>query len=235
MAGCGLVVASCARGHRDPARITPGDAAKIGDAHSSAYEASKVKDPSRAAQRYEEALGRYSNFPAAWNNMGVALMEQGKFLEAEQAFARAAEQSQTDPRPLFNRGLLWMRRQYPADAREHFRRALLRDPYYLPALRGQIECDVQLRQGSDETLDNIRRALMLETDPKWIERLKAQRVKIQAGLNRRELPRSLEEMDLGLPAEPMEEPRAGDGPGGRPADDRERRMIEDALQKPPSR
>lgn len=219
------VLGGCAKGKRADPGVTSGEAVRISSAHALAYEASLVKDPAKAGERYENALERYDDFPAAWNNLGVSLMAQGKYLEAEQAFARAAEQGQKDPRPLFNRGLLWMKRHYPADARVHFKKALERDAYYLPALRGAIECDVLLRDTGEETLDNIRRALMLEKDKKWLVRLESQRVKIQANLNKPETARSLEAVDLALPPE-----IEADMAPQRPVTDRERQMIEDALK-----
>lgn len=224
LAGISVLASGCAKGHRDPARVSAADEARIAAAHAAAYEAAHQSDPARAVRGYEEAVGRYDDFPAAWNNLGVSLMKQGKYLEAEQAFTRAAEQSRTDPRPLYNRGLLWMTRSYPADARVHFKGALERDPYYLPALRGAVECDIQLRETTDETLDNIRRALMLERDPKWLERLRAQRVKIQSGLAKKELPRSLQDMDAPLAPEPMP---------GREATDDEKRVLENAVAPAP--
>ncbi|MBN8645481.1 MAG: tetratricopeptide repeat protein [Planctomycetes bacterium] len=213
-----VLASGCAKGARVQNAPTPANAVRISEAHAVAYEASRIKDPGKAAERYEDAIGRYDNFPAAWNNLGVAMMQQERYLEAEQAFARAAEQSRNDPRPLYNRGLLWMRRHYPADARKHFNEALERDPYHLPSLRGSVECDIVLREPSETTLDNIRRALMLETDKKWLERLESQRVKIQSALARPERSRSLDEADADLGV------RRGE------VTDRERQMIEDAIK-----
>lgn len=213
--------AGCAKGARRADSIAPADAVRISEAHAVAYEASRISDPTKAAIRYTDALNRYDDFPAAWNNLGVALMEKGEYLDAESAFARAAEQSRTDPRPLFNRGLLWMKRHYPADARVHFNGALERDPYYLPALRGSIECDVVLRETSPQTLDHIRRALALEKDPRWIDRLESQRIKIQGHLSMPETARSLDAVDLSTPLNDA---------AGMPVGERERQLIEDAVK-----
>lgn len=227
LGGAALAVAcgGCARGAPRP-NVTSAEAVRISEAHAVAYEASRISDPEKASRRYADALTRYDDFPAAWNNLGVALMARGEYLDAETAFARAAEQSRTDPRPLFNRGLLWMQRHYPADARRHFKAALERDPYYLPALRGAIECDIMLRETTPETLDNLRRALMLEKDPKWLERLESQRVKIQAGLEMPERPRSLEEIDR----EPPHAVLPFDSAVSLPAGEREQQLIEEAIK-----
>ncbi len=219
------LLGGCAKGAKRPT-VTSAEAVRIAEAHAMASEASRIKDPEKSARRYADALNRYDDFPAAWNNLGVALMARGEYLDAETAFARAAEQSRTDPRPLFNRGLLWMQRHYPADARRYFKQALERDPYYLPALRGAVECDIILRETTPETLDNIRRALMLEKDPKWLERLESQRVKIQAGLALTESPRSLDEVDLS----PARSGLPSDGAMGLPADERQRQLIEEAVK-----
>lgn len=224
-AALGITAGGCARG-APRANVTAAEAVRISEAHAVAYEASRIEDPEKAAKRYADALTRYNDFPAAWNNLGVALMARGEYLDAETAFARAAEQERTDPRPLFNRGVLWMQRHYPADARKYFKLALERDPYYLPALRGAVECDIMLRETSAETLDNIRRALLLEKDAKWLERLESQRVKIQAGLALAETPRSLDDVDLS----PARSPLPPDGAVSMPAGERERQMIEDAIK-----
>lgn len=212
---------ACAKGAKRTDNVTPAESVRIAEAHAAAFEASRATDPAKASKRYNDALNRYDDFPAAWNNLGVALMQQGEYLDAETAFARAAEQSRTDPRPLFNRGLLWLNRHYPADARQHFNAALARDPYYLPALRGSIECDIQLRETNAETLDNIRRALLIEKDAKWLERLESQRVKIQANLAMPQAPRSLDDVDLMAPIHDA---------AGMPVGDREKQMIEDAMK-----
>ncbi len=211
----------CAKGAKRTDNVTPAESVRIAEAHSAAFEASRATDPAKASKKYSDALNRYDDFPAAWNNLGVALMQQGEYLDAETAFARAAEQSRTDPRPLFNRGLLWLNRHYPADARRHFNEALQRDPYYLPALRGSIECDIQLRETTPETLDNIRRALLLEKDTKWLERLETQRVKIQANLALPQNPRSLDDVDLHTPLNDA---------AGMPVGDREKQLIEEAMK-----
>ncbi|MFM9957134.1 MAG: hypothetical protein ACKVZJ_03595 [Phycisphaerales bacterium] len=215
----------CARG-APRTNVTQADAVRISEAHAVAYEASRISDPEKSSRRYVDALNRYDDFPAAWNNLGVTLMARGEYLDAETAFARAAEQSRTDPRPLFNRGLLWLQRHYPADARRYFKAALERDAYYLPALRGAVECDIMLRETTPETLDNIRRALLLEKDERWLERLEGQRVKIQAGLAMPESARSLNEMDLN----PARSTLPADGAISLPAGERERQLIEEATK-----
>jgi Tfp pilus assembly protein PilF len=225
LAVAGAMLTGCAKGAKRTEAVTAAESVRISEAHSVAFEASRIKDPAKSSKRYADALNRYDDFPAAWNNYGVSLMQQGEYLDAEKAFARAAEQSRTDPRPLFNRGLLWLNRHYPADARRYFNEALNRDPYYLPALRGSVECDVMLRENTAETLDRLRRALMMEKDPKWLERLESQRVKIQSQLSLPESPRSLDEVDLMTPIHDA---------AGMPVGERERQMIEEAVKARPA-
>ena len=163
---------------------------RISQAHALAYDASRTRDPAAAIQKYEQALSQYRSFPAAWNNLGTLQMKVGSYLEAEQAFAEAAEISQSDPRPLYNRGLLWMKRHYPADARVYFRQALERDPNYLPALRGAVRADMLLRNGTEETLENIRRAVLIEKNERWLRYFEFTRTRVQADLNMPERPGS---------------------------------------------
>ncbi len=121
----------------------------------------------QAIAKYRAALQRYREFPAAWNNLGVLLMEEGRFLEAGECFAAAADLAPLDPRPAYNLGLTWDRAGYLEEALRHYNRALDRDPRYLPALRGSIRTQRYLAQGDLHTLERLRSALLLEQDPEW--------------------------------------------------------------------
>ena len=89
------------------------------------------------------------------------------------------------PRPLYNLGLVWDGRGYVREARRFYADALNRDGSYLPALRAAIRADSILREGSDQTLEWLEKALMLEQDPKWQQWMKLQRVRIEQQLDSR--------------------------------------------------
>lgn len=149
-----------------------------------AQRADRAGDREGAIEHYRRAIAEYPEFGAAWNNLGVLLMEDDP-LEAVSAFATASELSPRDPRPVYNLGVIWERSGYADEASRHYRRALARDANYLPALRGSIHMD-HLRNASDEdTALALRRAMMLETDPRWREYFERQLILVRNKLNDR--------------------------------------------------
>lgn len=138
-----------------------------------------------AIQKYYEAIREYRNTPQAWNNVGRLLMESGANMEAAEAFKTASEISTNDPRPVYNLGTLWENLLYYDEADEWYDEALKRDPNYLPALRRSILIDGIRRTSDATTAERIKRALILENDPWWIERF--QRSRIHAAENMKKL------------------------------------------------
>lgn len=147
-----------------------------------ADKAFRAEDPEKAEALYLSAITQYPDFGQAWNNLGVALMAQDRFLEAGEAFDRAADLQPTDPRPPYNRGLLWFERGYLRESMPYFLESIHRDPHYLPALRSAVRTAVRLRETSTQTLDHIRTALLIDTDEKWRLYFERQRLLIEATL-----------------------------------------------------
>jgi len=151
--------------------------------HQLATDAYQISNSTKAIKAYKKALQTYQEQPAAWNNMGVLLMDEDQFVQAAEAFKQAAQLSPSDPRPLYNLGIVWDKRGYVREARRFYSNALDRDASYLPALRAGIRADSILQEGSDETLEWLERALMLERDTKWQHWMKLQRVRIEQQLS----------------------------------------------------
>lgn len=168
-----------------PSVATMPQTERITKAHQEAKKAARASDPEKQEQYYRQAVAYYSEYAPAWNNLGVALMDQQRYLEAAEAFQRAADLAIQDPRPLYNHGLLFFRRAYPREALPYFLEALGRDPHYLPALRASIQSEIRLRDVSQATLDRIQSALLLETDPQWQKFFEMQRIRIEADLTAR--------------------------------------------------
>lgn len=156
-----------------------GGAPNFALARQRAQQAAGEDDPAMAISLYREAVTAYPGLGVAWNNMGVLLMEEERYLEAAEAFAAAAEESPTDPRPLYNLGLTWDRSYYYAEALRIYLRALERDGTYLPALRGAIRAETLLGETDEETLERIRVALLREYDPRWREFFQLQRARVE--------------------------------------------------------
>lgn len=163
-----------------PPALAQDEARRLEAARSLAADAQHAKDPEKAASLYKQAVAQYREFPQAWTNLGVLMMHQDQYLQAAEAFSTAADLDATDPRPLYNLGLLYDRRGYMREARGYYERAIERDENFLPALRGVIRADSLLNEGSMQTLRWIERALMLEQEPKWEEWMRLQKARIES-------------------------------------------------------
>jgi len=146
---------------------TSQDPALFTRARQLSTQAQESKDPDKAIDLYRKAIAAYPDLTPAWNNLGVVLLKQNRYLEAAEAFVQATERTPTDPRPFYNLGLAWERAGYIRDALKHYERALSRDPRYLPAIRGAVHAERTLGEGREITLDWIRTALGLEQNKEW--------------------------------------------------------------------
>jgi len=162
-------LAGCASSGADPEveTITINEGERVQTARGLARQAGDAEDPADAIRLYRRAVSAWGDFPAAWNNLGVLYLEEARYMDAAEAFRTASERAPTDPRPVYNLGLTWERTRHMREAEELYRRALDRDPRYLPALRGVTHAQERLGEMDDRTLDRLRVALMLERDPKW--------------------------------------------------------------------
>lgn len=159
----------------------------------------RVRDAARLAARAEKALakGEYaeaetlsrraldlnSELPGVWNNLGVSLMEQERYMDAAQALKRAADLAPADPTPCENLGLVYYRAGFDEDALRWYSESLSRDPNWLPSIRGAVACATRLNRADDATRERIRRGLMLETEPQWREIFERQRLRVETQLD----------------------------------------------------
>lgn len=189
VAAIGVGAAGCANKNPKPL-VMPEDstpearAAALTKAEGLARDAQRFElagHKDEAIKKYGEAINSYRELPVAWNNLGVLWAEQGKNLEAAEAYKTAAELSPTDPRPLKNLGALWEDLGYLDDAARWYDEALQRDPNYLPALERAILVDDLRNQLSQTTAERLKAAIIMERQPWWIERFK----RIQQRMNER--------------------------------------------------
>lgn len=131
-----------------------------------------------AIDLYRRALALSRDLHAAWNNLGILLMRQQQYLEAKEAFTIAADLAPTDPRPVANIGQIYLDLGYDERALEYFDRALARDPDFLPALRGAILSSRRLARGDPRAPEWVERALVLETDPVWVDTLRNEKLRL---------------------------------------------------------
>lgn len=193
--GSSLVVAGAVAGcnkNRGSREIVLSGVRPVSERLAEAQELAQRAQARANREKYDEAIGLYrdalrvyDDFPAAWNNLGVLLMEQERYLEAADAFASASERAPSDPRPAFNLGLTWERASYLDEALDHYERALDRDPRYLPAIRGATRAEQTLGLATDESADRVRTALLIERDPVWRAFFEQQRIRVDAELRRK--------------------------------------------------
>lgn len=158
-------------------------ATELADKAQAAEKDGKLDD---AVNYYKQSVAVYPSYYPAWNNLGVLLMERDSYAAAAEAFGRAAEVNPTDPRPLHNIALIYLNRGYDREAADYFTRALGRDSGYLPSLREAVRLDVRADRITDVTSERIAKALLLETDPKWLELLRRYKPQIDRRLAAKE-------------------------------------------------
>jgi Tfp pilus assembly protein PilF len=173
-----------------PACGTPNRAAA--DASFNEAEAMRLATEAQIAQRngrtdraidlYQQALRADENIAAAWHNLGTLLMEKKEFAAAAEAFKRAADLSPTDPRPYENLGLLYWESGWREESQRAFDIALERDENSLPALRGSAHWAKETGDFSDTTRERLRRALLIEKDPKWRAEFQRLLLRVEADL-----------------------------------------------------
>ncbi len=144
-----------------------------------AQQAEQAGKPLEAIALYQEAARTYDGLPSVWNNLGVALLKQQRHLDAVEAFQEAATRSPTDPRPLENIAIAYHERGWEQKALEYFNRALEVDPQSLPALRGVARSAKRLNVADVTSLERVHTAMMLETDPAWVQFFQREQFRMQ--------------------------------------------------------
>lgn len=183
-----LALGACAR-HNRP--ISSDRAANVERAAQLADRAQQQQiegDLDKAIELYEQALLAAPDLGAAWNNLGLALMARGRStdrISAQQAFIRAANLLPTDPSPYRNLGLLYEQRNLKEDALRYYEQALVIDEYDLNALRGAIKMGKDLRRSDQASLDRLVRAQMIETDPRWLDMIQRERLRVKNDIDER--------------------------------------------------
>lgn len=115
-----------------------------------AHAYSKEGRNSDAIHWYEEALRRRSIYPAASEELAVALNAEGKTTRAEQVLREASAASPADDRLLADLGTLYLREDHVADARRTLLRALDLNPALAQAenLLGLVAVRQKDREGA---------------------------------------------------------------------------------------
>jgi len=175
IAGCTIPTSSAEQG---TSRLK--EAIKLSEQADAARKAGKTDE---AIDLYKQAIGLDKDLYGAWNNLGTMLMEKGQYLPASDALKTAAGLAPGDPRPLENLGLVYHRAGWDAEALRYFRQALERDPTRVESLRGMAVCAQRLNAADDDLLDDLRRALLVETDPQWRSMISREKFRVETALD----------------------------------------------------
>ncbi len=138
-----------------------------------------------ATRQYRDAVTLNPEMPAAWNNLGILLMEQKEFMLAATAFRKAADLLPTDPRPYENLGLCYRSARHAKESLEFYGKSLERDENWLPSLRGAILSAMELQIVDELLLERIDRALLIETDAAWRLQLASYKLRVQGELKKK--------------------------------------------------
>ncbi len=182
-----LVLAACggpraARPSNRPPIARDAEASRIA---LQAQRAQAAGDTARAIDLYRQSLTLSDNLPAAWNNLGLLLLDEGKYIDAVEAFKRAADLSPSDPRPLHNIGIAYSRAGWEQKAMENYLQALDRDPRDIKSLRGSVGSARMLGVVDEASLERARTALMLDNDPDWRRIYQREQSRIEGELRAR--------------------------------------------------
>lgn len=138
----------------------------------------------KASELYRRALSLDPTVAQAWNNLGEILATQGIYDDAVSAFRNAADADLSDPRPLYNAGVIYQQRGWAHEAHDLFLLALDRDPRDLGSLRGSVRSAELLGIADGPTLERIRLALLIERDERWLHYFQRRRSVVEAQLDR---------------------------------------------------
>jgi tetratricopeptide (TPR) repeat protein len=184
----GLAVAGC---ETRPKTTTIQDtsAVRLGEARRLAAQAQAEQSAGhneRAIQLYRQALDQSPELGFAWNNLGLLYMEKDNYLDAVEMFQGASEQLQgvQGAKPLYNIGLAYWKRGFGAKALTFFEKALERDPRDVDALRGAVLAAKSMDVADDKALDRVRRALLIESDPRFKRMEQSEQFRIETTLTK---------------------------------------------------
>lgn len=155
-------------------------------ASASGNEEKATLERRRAIEYYGRAVTLHDSMGAAWNNLGVLLIEEGRYMDASRALQRAAAISPTDPRPHDNLGLIYHLTGYDEQALRHYTDALELDPQYLNSLRGGVLAASRLSVVNEDIVGWAERGMLIDTDPRWREIFMRERLQFAAMLEEKQ-------------------------------------------------
>jgi len=159
-----------------PARMQ--EALRLGKEGDAARKAGK-RD--QAIKLYEQSL-QYERLMPVAHSLGALYLERGDKMMAVQMLQDAADLEPKEPRSYYNIGLIYLDNGQPDKAHEFFLKALERDPYHVPSLRGAAKSGKMRLVSDREALERMKTALLLEKDPAWRKVFEEEKVRIEGAI-----------------------------------------------------
>jgi tetratricopeptide (TPR) repeat protein len=162
-------------------------AAELGEARRLAAEAQAEQHAGhsdRAVQLYQQSLQQSQELGLVWNNLGLLMMERDNYLDAADMFQTAADLMPESAEPLYNLGLIYSRRGYDEKAMGYYEKALVRQSSHPASLRAAVLACKQLDRADEPSLARVRRALLVEKDPRWRRLEESEQFRIEGALTR---------------------------------------------------
>lgn len=170
----------------------------LAEARSLAAEAQREQQAGhtdKAIELYKKSLESSKELGFVWNNLGLLYMQKDDYIDAVDMFQSAADLMPQSPKPYYNIGLAYSRRGYDSRALEYFSKALDCNPRDVDSLRGAVMSAKRLDLSDDNSLMRVRRALMVETDPRWKRMQESEQIRIETAMTREK-----ESAPMALPA-----------------------------------
>lgn len=152
------------------------EAAKLAQQATKAQEDGHTDE---ALTLFGKSLNAYGELPGVRTNLAVALMSKGDYLSAANALKAEVELSPRDPRPLVNLGLLYRERGWLEQSYDYLDRALNIDPANVTGLRAFSDVSRRLMREDERLIEHVKIALLVETDPTWLEEFRWQKIRIE--------------------------------------------------------
>jgi len=191
---CLALTALCGCSSHHPVQYAP----QTPENHRQAVEFKDAAEQAEQAGNYDKAIelnhraiALEPDMGAAWNNLGLDLMHRAQpddFVNAAQAFKKAADLMVTDDRPYQNLGVLYHDRGFADESLRYFALALERNPNSLESLRGAVAAAKSLYKSDEAGLARLNRGLMIETDKQWRQIMEFEKMRVQTDLAERAKP-----------------------------------------------
>lgn len=157
------------------------EAARLAAKGHEAQVAGRIDD---AIKLYDESLGAYAELPGVRTNLGVALLAKKDLQSASDIFKDEVQRfPATSQQALTNLGVIHLEQGWAEQARDYFTRALDLAPNEPTALRGAIVSMMLTGGDEKQTLEYIRRAQLVERDPRVLEDYRWRHIRLQEALN----------------------------------------------------